>query len=341
MLVCAFRDSIPGMKIFVFEFITGGGLAGVSLPPGLAHEGDLMIHALIRDLIQAGYRDLVTLRDKRLPAIKLPVKSFPVSQSMSEDCQALMSSADATFLIAPETGGVLLQLTRQAGDSGCLLMGCDAHSVELAAGKRDCCEHLRCHGIAVPDSYSIDDMRIIPDRPLVLKPDDGVGGEACYLFDDRVSLRRWLDRQEDCRTWLIQPYIPGEAASLNLFCQNNGVLVLAVNRQQFEFREGKGVLSGVVVNEFAGRRDEFRGLARKITDAVPGLRGFVGVDLILTDAGPVVIEINPRLTTSYAGLHESLGYNPAELLFQSQESAIITERLFKTAVPVTLQLSVH
>ena len=329
------------MKILVFEFITGGGLSGVTLPSGLAHEGDLMIHALIRDLMHAGYRDLVTLRDKRLPAIKFPVQSLPVSQSISEDCRALMSSADAAFLIAPETDGVLLQLTRQAEDCGCHLMGCDSYCVSLTTGKRLCCEHLRGHGIAVPDSYPVDDIHIIPDRPLVLKPDDGVGGEACYLFDDMASLRRWLDRQDDCRNWLIQPYIPGEAASLNLFCHDKGVLVLAVNQQQFEFREGKGVFSGVVVNEFAGRRDEFGNLARKIADAVPGLRGFVGVDLILTDTGPVVVEINPRLTTSYAGLHQSLGYNPVELLFQSQESGIITGREFKTSIPVALQLSAH
>jgi len=37
----------------------------------------------------------------------------------------------------------------------------------------------------------------------------------------------------------------------------------------------------------------------------------VGIDLIDTESGPVVLEVNPRLTVSYAGLHSMLGFNPA------------------------------
>ncbi|HZV97627.1 MAG TPA: hypothetical protein VFF74_01420, partial [Methylophilaceae bacterium] len=34
------------------------------------------------------------------------------------------------------------------------------------------------------------------------------------------------------------------------------------------------------------------------------------------DRGISVLEINPRLTTSYVGLHKALHYNPAELLLE-------------------------
>ena len=47
-------------------------------------------------------------------------------------------------------------------------------------------------------------------------------------------------------------------------------------------------------------------LAKRAIDQVPGLLGFVGMDLVLgndSDGGQdQVIEINPRLTTSYIGL---------------------------------------
>ena len=39
-----------------------------------------------------------------------------------------------------------------------------------------------------------------------------------------------------------------------------------------------------------------------------------GVDFIETPRGPVVVEVNPRLTASYAGLRESLACNPARRL---------------------------
>lgn len=39
---------------------------------------------------------------------------------------------------------------------------------------------------------------------------------------------------------------------------------------------------------------------------------FFGIDAILENNGNIVfLEINPRLTTSYAGLKKTLGFNPA------------------------------
>ena len=54
----------------------------------------------------------------------------------------------------------------------------------------------------------------------------------------------------------------------------------------------------------------FADLARRVAAAVPELWGYAGIDLILTEAGLHVLEINPRLTSSYAGLRSALGGNP-------------------------------
>jgi predicted ATP-grasp superfamily ATP-dependent carboligase len=56
---------------------------------------------------------------------------------------------------------------------------------------------------------------------------------------------------------------------------------------------------------------------------VPGLRGFVGVDVVVGDdpdgGGDAVIEINPRLTTSYAGLRQVARFNLAAALLAVAE----------------------
>ena len=79
-------------------------------------------------------------------------------------------------------------------------------------------------------------------------------------------------------------------------------------------------------------------LATRAVACVPGLRGYVGVDLVLGDQ-PLVIEINPRLTTSYIGLRRlarfnvmqamldvldgrspgSLDYHPGEVTFHTDD----------------------
>jgi hypothetical protein len=61
-------------------------------------------------------------------------------------------------------------------------------------------------------------------------------------------------------------------------------------------------------------------LARRAVEAVPGLLGYVGVDLILGEpddgSRDVVIEINPRLTTSYVGLRAMADVNLAEAMLR-------------------------
>jgi predicted ATP-grasp superfamily ATP-dependent carboligase len=46
---------------------------------------------------------------------------------------------------------------------------------------------------------------------------------------------------------------------------------------------------------------------------LPGLRGYVGVDVVLTRSEAVVIEVNPRLTTSYLGVRSAIEENVAAL----------------------------
>ena len=52
-------------------------------------------------------------------------------------------------------------------------------------------------------------------------------------------------------------------------------------------------------------------LAQRAVAAVPGLFGYVGVDLVLGNEADFVIEINPRLTTSYVGLRRLARFNVA------------------------------
>jgi predicted ATP-grasp superfamily ATP-dependent carboligase len=56
------------------------------------------------------------------------------------------------------------------------------------------------------------------------------------------------------------------------------------------------------------------GAALRACASIPGLRGYVGVDLVLTESDAVVIEVNPRLTTSYLGVRAALEENVAALV---------------------------
>jgi biotin carboxylase len=57
--------------------------------------------------------------------------------------------------------------------------------------------------------------------------------------------------------------------------------------------------------------------ATELVESIAGLKGYVGVDLILTKKDPIVIEVNPRLTTSYVGTRKVLNLNFAQTIIDS------------------------
>jgi len=60
------------------------------------------------------------------------------------------------------------------------------------------------------------------------------------------------------------------------------------------------------------------------------LRGYVGVDVILTQDEALLIEINPRLTTSYIGLRQVIDLNLAQAIWGAR---------FRGTLPSQVRLS--
>jgi hypothetical protein len=52
-------------------------------------------------------------------------------------------------------------------------------------------------------------------------------------------------------------------------------------------------------------------LALAVARALPGLWGYVGLDVIMTGTNLTVVDVNPRLTTAYVGLRKLLDTNLA------------------------------
>jgi predicted ATP-grasp superfamily ATP-dependent carboligase len=140
----------------------------------------------------------------------------------------------------------------------------------------------------------------------VCKPRFGAGSLETYRVADATALaallaRRDLLRPDELGEPLLQPYLPGIAASIAFLCGPGGALPLLPCSQHIDYRDGFQYLGGEVPlpEPLAARAVA---LARRAVAVVPGLSGYVGVDLLLGDATDVVLEINPRLTTSYLGL---------------------------------------
>ena len=91
--------------------------------------------------------------------------------------------------------------------------------------------------------------------------------------------------------------------------------MLSANEQIIRESENTFVLEGCRVN--ALDKKQFENFANEICKAIPGLRGFVGIDILIKYDQIMLVDINPRITTSYVGLRSALGINPARCILQS------------------------
>ncbi len=302
------------MKVFAFEFLSGGGLAGEPPPPpSLAREGDMMLRALVEDLVHVPGIRVVTSRDPRLPRLEGVRAILP---EPGEDALALYARgarwADAAWPTAPETGGVLERLARETLALGKVLLGSRPDAVRLTTSKRATALALTEAGIpAVPTFARADPLPPLPG-PWVVKPDDGAGCDGAELVPDWRAARGRL--VGDPGRPVAQPWIEGCALSLSLLCSEGHARLLSCNRQQVRVAHARPALQAVIVNAVPDRDGRLAELAKHIAAALPGLWGYVGVDLVLSERGPVVLEVNPRLTTSYCGLRRALGINTAALV---------------------------
>src|SRR5262249_10569935 len=157
---------------------------------------------------------------------------------------------------------------------------------------------------------------------LVCKPRFGAGSQATFLVRDPDTLPACIERAR-IAGWrgemIVQPFVAGTAASVAFLCGPRQCVELAPAAQLLSAdgrfrREGGAVPWPELLATRAAR------LARSAVEAVPGLAGCVGVDLVLGDradgSADWVIEINPRLTTSYLGLRELAEQNLAEMMLR-------------------------
>jgi hypothetical protein len=229
-----------------------------------------------------------------------------------------VAGCEAALVIAPETGGALERASSWLIDAGVSLLGSSPVAIAIAADKWECSRRFRSAGLPAPETVRVAprDAASAARRlclPVVLKPLDGAGCDGVAVVRAESDLRAALalPTLAGAEEILVQRWVAGEAASVSLLVGGRGAVPLSLNSQRLRIGIPCAYEGGTVAIEHA-RRDEAFGLAARAVGLVPGLRGYVGVDLVLAPEGCFLVEINPRLTTSYVGLRRALAFNLAE-----------------------------
>jgi predicted ATP-grasp superfamily ATP-dependent carboligase len=303
-------------RVFVYEYLSGGGwldYGGDAAADELLPLGRSMRDAMVADLLRMA--DCSVSAAACEPGNTLPAGAVPLRPRANESAFAFVARQcalhDVTWLVAPETHGLLARFQRTVGDARWL--GCSAEAIALTAGKQATLARLAAHGVATPLAF----QEASDVERWVVKPDDGAGGVDTQVHADHASACEDQARRAQAgATLTLEPWVEGDALSLSLLCTPGSIELLSINRQRIAV-DARGSLSfeGVTVNALT--RDDPRtrslaALAVQVGRAIPGLHGFAGIDLVWhARRGPVVIEVNPRVTCAYVGLSAALGRNLA------------------------------
>lgn len=307
--------------------------------------GEIRHRALLSDLSAIAGIDIITTRDARLPkmdlclsptgaAVVIPVRNG--FESYFTDC---MEQADAVWLIAPESDDILENLSRQILSHNRILLGSTPAAIHIAASKLRTVRALAEAGIPVVETYTPEDVlpQHIAASAWVVKPDKGAGCRNSRIFSSPPKALAWIAANSD-DNFILQPFMSGQPCSLCLICCNGVARVLSCNKQRIAVRDNQLYFLGSTINSFVDVTGDLDRLAQDIAAAIPGLWGYVGVDFIFTDTGPVVLEVNPQMTSSCAGLHASIDCNPAELvlglLHETGMGSLLEKTLKATSVSI-------
>jgi predicted ATP-grasp superfamily ATP-dependent carboligase len=120
------------------------------------------------------------------------------------------------------------------------------------------------------------------------------------------------------RPMICQPHIAGRALSVAVIVRDGEqpVEVWPVAEQHLS-SDGRFRYLGGRIPARSAPIPQIAALAEQTIRVLPGLRGYVGLDIILPDGSPehpLVVEVNPRMTTSYLGYRALAVRNLAPLV---------------------------
>ena len=313
------------VKVFLYEFITGGGIFSVTpgeTPPGsLLREGAAMFASLAEDFARMSGTKVVALRDARLPATELfGIECYSVTSAKDESSRfdSLAATADWTIVIAPEFDQHLLRRSRRVEELGGRLLSPDSRIVELGTYKESTVTHLKLHGIRAPQGYRFYAGCPIPEAlrfPAVLKPHDGAGSQGIQRIENRELFPNIPDG-----IFRLEELQQGTPASVAVLCGPNSRYVLPACQQTLT-GDGSFTYIGGKVPLDEALRDRAERLALRVMETLPKCRGYLGIDMVLgaSTEFDTVIELNPRVTTSYVGLRRLARCNLASAMLAVAE----------------------
>jgi predicted ATP-grasp superfamily ATP-dependent carboligase len=296
-----------------------------------------MLRGLTEDFKAAGH-EVTVLLDARIARFNPPLQADNIRQvnkleEFEQVLKAALSWAEAAYMVAPESDGILHYLTKRVESSNARSLNCSASAIAQASDKAKVAEHAKQLGLNFPKtvqlkpSDSIEAMAETVENevgfPAVIKPVSSAGCGGLSVVQEAFEVEAAVDKifgEAGNVGVCAQEFVQGVPASVSLLCRGEEVLPLSLNLQDLTLaspEDESNYNGGLVPFDYPLKPEAFEA-AKRLTHSFRGLFGYVGVDVILGTQKVYVMEVNPRLTTSYVGLRKASKLNIADALLKEE-----------------------
>ncbi|MCU0719880.1 MAG: ATP-grasp domain-containing protein, partial [Pirellula sp.] len=302
----------------------------------LLFEGLEMWNGVVLDLFACGH-DVSTVIDSTVrhwidnesnsqTYQKLGLTDFDLSLSLEDNWVKASTGSDRVVVIAPEIDCILVNAINHLRSKKFVVVAPSLHFLKVASDKWQTFRALGEH-IQQPRTWLASDVDQIDHNfcsaefGFVLKPRDGAGGGGCLKVENGEQLKETVQALENPEQWIVQEWRKGKHCSVAMLVDDAGTVrvlgateqLLRIDAFGFHYLGARGPLA----------KHETEGIetwCQQVLALIPGAFGWIGIDFIATDNKSTVaperepvdrgrselscstrtlIEINPRLTTSY------------------------------------------
>ncbi|MDK2892850.1 ATP-grasp domain-containing protein [Methanohalophilus sp.] len=197
-------------------------------------------------------------------------------------------------------------------------------SMSRVSDKKQFADELYKTGIPHPETWDMDSHPEIRKK-MILKPKCGGGGVFNRIVHSESEINDALEEVANCnpglsrKNMILQEFVTGTPASVSVISTGKEAVAIAVNEQLIGIPWLTRVpfaYCGNITPFETSYKDEMMAISEKLCTHF-GLVGSNGVDFLITEDGPIVLEINARFQGSLDSVEMATGMN----IFEAHEKA--------------------
>ncbi len=305
------------VKILVLEYATSMGVQD----PALTAEGRAMLKGIINDLKDFNTDYLIS--ENFAPMEATSCNPIILEEDLEKWLAKNIGSYDFCLPIAPEEDFILFKITRLMEENGVQVVGSSSDAVYTCSDKYLTHKALRKKFPVIPTVKvfwdQIHDYAEEIQTRHVVKPADGVSCSAVQVVDSPESFKKAAERVKKVTKlpyFLLQDWVNGDSVSVSILSNGKKAIPLSLNTQNNIQNMGTIDYKGGRVPYNHPKEKIAKDIAKRAVESLNGLKGYVGVDMILGDE-VYLVEINSRITTPYVALRQMLNFNLGEAIVMS------------------------